>query len=135
MMEAARERTPAQQARRTYLIAVLVGWFFVDVFDGAVFREEAVEHGVEAGFWAAAALGYVALARLRPPAAEHRLADWVLPAAMAVFGVSMGLRATLPDATAFRWSMVMAAAYMVVVWLAVRHSSRPGLPATEPTAP
>lgn len=134
MTEATRERTPAQQARRTYVIAVLVGWFFVDVFDGGVFREDSLEHWVEAGFWAAAALGYVALAWLRPPAAEHRLADWVLPAAMAVFGVSMGLRATLPDPTAFRWSMGMAAAYVVVVWLSVRHSQRTVMPADEPPA-
>ena len=126
--------TPAQRARRTYLIAVIIGWFFVDVFDGVVFPDEAVEHWVEAVFSAAAALGYVTLARLRPPAAEHRPADWVLPAAMAVFGVSMGLRATLPDASAFRWSMEIAAAYVVVVWLSVRRMRTTGAPANEPPA-
>jgi hypothetical protein len=126
--------TPAQRTRRTYLIAVIIGWFFVDVFDGTVFPAEAVEHWVEAGFWAIAALGYVALARHRPPAAERRLADWVLLAAMVVFGVSMGLRATLPDATAFRWSMGMAAAYVVVVWLSVRRMQSTGVPANEPPA-
>lgn len=116
----ATELTPAQRARRTYLIAVLIGWFFVDVFDGMVFPEETVEHWVEAAFWAVAALGYVALARRRPPAHEHRLADWVLPGALAVMGATLVLRATLPDAIAFRWSVGMMAACLAVGWPVLR---------------
>jgi peptidoglycan/LPS O-acetylase OafA/YrhL len=135
MTEVARELTPAQRARRRYLIAVVTSWFFVDVFDGAVLPDEAVEHGAEAAFWAFAALGYVLLARLRPSAAEHRLGDVVLITGLVVLCVHSALRATLPDGTAFRWGMGVLAAYVFVVWLAVRRrANRTGLPANEPPA-
>lgn len=118
--------TPAQRARRTYLIAVLISEFFVDVFDGLVFPDEAVEHWVEAAFWAAAVLGYVALARLRPPAPEHRLADWVIPGVMAMFGGTLVLRATLPNALAFRWSILLSAAFVAAAVPMIRHITRAG---------
>lgn len=132
MTQNARELTPAQRGRRRYLIAVLVGWVFVDVFDGLAFPAETVEHWVEAAFWAAAALGYAALARRRPLPAEHRLGDWAIAATLVLVGVTMGLRATLPDAAAFRWTMGMTAAYLAVVWLGYRRMrGRTGVPANE----
>jgi|GEM_PF-6002855 len=121
MTEHAREITPAWRARRGYLIAMtLIGWFFVDVFDGLVFPEEAVEHWVEAAWWAVAALGYLVLARRRPLPAAQRLADAGIGLGLVMMGVTLALRATLPDNLAFRWSLVVMAAYGLVVWVMVR---------------
>lgn len=120
MTKQALELTPAWRGRVRYLIAVVVIEFFVDVFDGLMFPEEAVEHWVEAAFWAAAALGYLVLARHRPLPAGQRLADGAIVLGLGMVGATLALRATLPDNAAFRWSFVIAAAYVVVLWLMVR---------------
>lgn len=115
--------------RRSYLFAVAIGWFFVDVFDGLFVPDESPEHWLEAGWWAAATVVYLVLAWRRPLAAEQRPIDWIAVACMAMFGVAMVLRATLPDAIAFRWAVGMMAVVVAVTWLMVRRSRRTGVPA------
>jgi hypothetical protein len=125
MQAVARQMTEAMGWRRPYLIAVAISWFVVDAFDGLFVPEETPEHWLEAGFWAAATLVYLVLAWRRPLPAAQRLADWAIASGMSVIGVTLVLRATLPDDAAFRWSMVVAAVYSVVALLgARRHRAR-----------
>jgi hypothetical protein len=134
MTKQARELTPAWRGRVRYLIAVVVIEFFVDVFDGLVFPEETVEHWVEAAWWAVAVLGYLVLARRRPLPGEQRLADWGIAGCMALIGGTLVLRATLPDALAFRWSILLTAAFVAAAVPMIRHINRAGKASTAAAA-
>jgi hypothetical protein len=103
--------------RRRFLVAVAIGWFILDVFDGLVVPEEAREHWLEAAFWPVAIVGYLLLARRRPVPATARVGDWVIAGGMASFGGTLVLRATLPDAIAFRGSMVLVGAFVAAALL------------------
>src|SRR5215213_6568086 len=111
----ARQMTETAGFRRPYLLAVPTGLFLVDLFAGLAVSSGAAEHWLQAGGWGAATLVYLVLAWRRPLPAARRPVDWIVAGAMALFGVVMVLRATLSDATAFRWALVLMAA-SVAVW-------------------
>jgi len=124
MTEEAHDLDSAGRWRRKYLIAAMVAWSFVDVFDGLFVPEEAREHWLEAAFWALATVVYVPFAwrRLLPP--KRRLIDAVIVSCGIVFAAMSVLRATLPDAIAFRWAMALFAALCLFAVVLIRRRSR-----------
>jgi L-asparagine transporter-like permease len=68
------------------------------------------------------ALGHLVVARRRPLPAGQRWADGGIVLSLVMMGVTLVLRATLPDNEAFNWSLVVAAAYAVVGWRMIRRA-------------
>lgn len=124
MAEDTREMTPAHRLRRRLLIGIVAGWAVLDIFDGLFVPQEAREHWLEAAWWFVAAAGYLLLARRRPLPSPTRFGDGVIASGMAAIGATLVLRATLPDADAFRWSIVLMGGYLGALVLLGRRRAR-----------